>query len=220
MLMPELIHNSIQPLRPTDPVQVALDRFEDFRVAHLPVVDIDHYVGMVSEEQMLAADTNLTVGDVMGKMSHGPKFNPERHILDSLPLFALFRISLLPVVTEHGIYLGCLYANEILNHFGGIESFSIPGGVVVLNVNKSDYHLTELAHLVESDNAKILALFVQQSSDPNYLDITLRISKSDLTRLIETLKRYDYTVKHIFHESRFDEDMRGRYESFIKYLNI
>ena len=53
MLTIELINNNIPRLRLKDSVSKALRLISDFRVTHLPVVDDDKFLGLISEDDLL-----------------------------------------------------------------------------------------------------------------------------------------------------------------------
>ena len=56
MLTRELISNSIPYLHKSDKVYHALQLMNDYHVAHLPIVEEEKYLGIISEEQLLHSD--------------------------------------------------------------------------------------------------------------------------------------------------------------------
>jgi CBS domain-containing protein len=56
MLTRDLISNTIPYLHKDDTVYHALQLMNDYHVAHLPVVEDEHYLGIISEEQLLLSD--------------------------------------------------------------------------------------------------------------------------------------------------------------------
>ncbi|MFT6716742.1 MAG: acetoin utilization protein AcuB, partial [Saprospiraceae bacterium] len=95
-----------------------------------------------------------------------------------------------------------------------------PGGILVLEVKNRDYSLAQAAQIVESDNAKILSSYTYGNDNTLTLDLVLKINTKDLSTIISAFERYNYIVKNSYHESRFDEDMQGRYDQFMNYLNM
>jgi acetoin utilization protein AcuB len=57
MLTIELINNNIPRLQLQDSVSKALQLISDFRVTHLPVISEDIYLGLISEEDLLDAES-------------------------------------------------------------------------------------------------------------------------------------------------------------------
>ncbi len=58
------------------------------------------------------------------------------------------------------------------------------------------------------------------SSDSTKIEVTLKISEIDLSRIIRSVERYDMVVKASFQRSKDDDDLQFRYDALINYLNI
>ncbi|MDX5405306.1 MAG: CBS domain-containing protein [Bacteroidota bacterium] len=220
MLVTEYLRNDIRPLGPLDLVDEAHQTMDDYKVSHLPVVDNGHYLGMVTEDDLLNAESEkLSVKDGSTQLIR-TSIEPDRHIFDALSLFHIQHLSMLPVVDEKGGYHGYLYPEDIVDLLGGDLSFSGPGGIIVLEVNINDYHLSEVAQIVESNDAKILALYLSSVPDSTKLELTLRINNTDLSRILETFNRYNYTILASYHQSLHAMDLKDRFDAFMKYLNM
>ena len=61
MLTRDLISNSIPYLHQEDKVFHALQLMNDYHVAHLPVVENESYLGIISEEQLLQSDDDKQI---------------------------------------------------------------------------------------------------------------------------------------------------------------
>jgi hypothetical protein len=83
-----------------------------------------------------------------------------------------------------------------------------------------DYSLTEIARLVEENDAKILSASITSSVSQEYSEVTLKINRQDLSAIIQTFERYDYTIKASYQKQRFSDSLQNRYEELMKYLNI
>jgi hypothetical protein len=83
-----------------------------------------------------------------------------------------------------------------------------------------DYSLSEISQIVESNNGRILSLYVANSEDNQKLRVTLKINLTDLTSIMATFNRYNYTVvsSHMSDED-LDEFYQERFDVFLKYLN-
>ena len=64
MLTRDLISNSIPYLHKDDKVFHALQLMNDYHVAHLPVVEDNSYLGIVSEEQLLQSNDDHTINQL------------------------------------------------------------------------------------------------------------------------------------------------------------
>ena len=95
-----------------------------------------------------------------------------------------------------------------------------PGGIILLDINANDYSVSEISKIVESNEARILSLFVTSPKDTTELELTIKINKTDITSIIRGFERYGYTIKASFQEDdKLKEWYNNRYELFLKYLN-
>jgi hypothetical protein len=80
--------------------------------------------------------------------------------------------------------------------------------------------LSEIARIVESNDAKILSSYISSHIDSTKLEVTIKINRTDLSAIIQTFNRYNYTIKASFHQSEYVDDLKDRFDSFMSFLNI
>jgi hypothetical protein len=85
---------------------------------------------------------------------------------------------------------------------------------------RRDYSLSNISHLVEDENVKILSAFVTSAPNPEYIELTLKLDRTDLSRVISSLERHDYDVKETFGELERSDFLRERYDALMHYLNL
>jgi len=96
-----------------------------------------------------------------------------------------------------------------------------PGGVIVLELNVHDYSLAHIARIVEDNDAKIWSSHVTSITDSMKIDVTLKINRTDVTSIIQSFMRYDYTIKALYQSNNRNEDiLRNHYEQLMMYLNV
>ncbi|MCT4623004.1 MAG: CBS domain-containing protein [Schleiferiaceae bacterium] len=220
MIHPDLIKNDLSPVKSDDSVEFALGLLEDNKVYHLPVFDEDEYIGLVSEGDLLDAyDHSNSVKEGSSKLIR-VFISDDRHVFDAIKLFSEFKLSVLPVLDQDEKYLGYLSPYDIINGMGQMLSVESPGGILVLLLNDNDFYLSQIAQIVESNDAKILAFYITSQPNSTQLEVTLKINRTDLSPVIKSFSRYKYEVAAAYHQSNNDLDLQFRYENFIKYLNI
>lgn len=220
MIALQLLRNDIRPLKPEDKVYMAHELMDEHKVMHLPVLDGEEYLGLVSEGDLLdAQDEELSIKSGSSKLVRA--FVPaEKHLFDAINLFHEFKVSMLPVLDTDEHYMGYLYPQDIVSMMGGMLSSKIPGAILILEINQIDYQLSQIAQIVESNDAKVLAFYITSNPNSTVLEVTLRINRKDLTPIIQTFQRYDYTISASYHESEHAVDMKERFDNFMKYLNM
>ncbi|HHV85320.1 MAG TPA: hypothetical protein GXX42_05840, partial [Petrimonas sp.] len=68
--------------------------------------------------------------------------------------------------------------------------------LVVIEISLVDYTLTDIARIVESNNARIMNLFVLPVADGNTLIISIKLNLLDVSPVLMSLERFNYKVLH------------------------
>ena len=87
-------------------------------------------------------------------------------------------------------------------------------------MNVHDYSLTQIAQIIEGNDGKVLSCYLRPLTDSTKIEVTLKLNKEDLSAILQTFYRYNYTVKASYHQSEFSDDMKNRFDSFMNYINI
>lgn len=215
------ISNDIKPPSTDDIVADVLELMEEMKISHLPVVDEEHiYLGVISEENLLEVmDDNSQLNSCLRCLQ--PYSVPvETNVLEVVHVASEGSLSLVPIVDKDNRYRGYISVVELLQDMGNQLSFKEEGGVLVLKIPSMDYQLSQISQIVESEDARILGVWINSNKDLNSIDVALKINQKDLGRIIKSFERYSYTIKEVFHDSLFDDTAQQRYESLMKYLNI
>lgn len=221
MIARELISEVILPLQPSDIGSKGLHSMEVFRISHLPVVHQGDFLGLISDADIF--DRNMMDMPV-GEHSFKP-FSPFVYEFQSLyeviELVSRFNLTAVPVLSEDHKYLGIITMQQLIQSIGNMASMKQPGGIIVLEMNINDYSLAQIARIVEDNDAQILSSYITSPADSMNKEITLKINRTDLTSIIQTFLRFDYTVKASFKSSDRSEDLlRNNYDQFMMYLNV
>lgn len=220
MTAKDLITDEIPPLTHTDTGETALRWMEEFKVTHLPVLKNGNFVGLVSESDILdKMDLDKSL-DLLFDHLPRPYVLENAHIYEVLFRVSEQKISVVPVLEQDETYLGCTSIYKLVNMIANTGSIKEAGGIIILEVNRIDYSLAQIAQIVESNNAKILSSYITSSPDSTKLDVTLKINEIELDRIIRTFERYDYVIHASYQKSNFDDDLQTRYDSLLNYLNM
>jgi CBS domain-containing protein len=220
MLAVELISDTIPPVRTSATIQQVIDRMTEFKVRHLPVVNEDQFLGLVSEDDLIEpTDYNLPVGSLLLSLVN-PYVLESQHIYDVIRLFYEQQLSVVPVLDVKKNYLGLVSLNTMNEYFAKITSVSEPGGIIVLEISNRNNSLAHMAQIVESDNAQVLSSYIRSFPDSTRIEVTLKVNKQDISGIVASFLRYNYTVKATFNFTPIDDDSMNRYDSLMNYLNI
>ncbi|MFI5140769.1 MAG: CBS domain-containing protein [Bacteroidia bacterium] len=220
MLIADLITKDIPAIKDSDTVEQALHWMEEFKVTHLPVLHNKKLAGLVSEAELLDV-TNSKSKITANHFNYiKPQIHQTQHAFDALRLMSGLHLTLIPVLDEKENYLGNITQKSVLDRLAGLSAVMEQGGIIELELNKTDYSLTQIAGIVEGNDAKILSSYVTSLPDSTKIQVTLKINRDDLTRILQTFYRYNYDVKASYHQAGYEDDLKTRFNEFIKYLDI
>jgi len=99
-------------------------------------------------------------------------------------------------------------------------SVNNPGGIIIIELNVIDYSLTQISNIVESNDALIIASFVQTIPNSTRMQVVLKVNNSDIGKILQTFTRYEYNIVASFGEDMIDDILQDRYELLMRYLNM
>lgn len=221
MLAKDLISDLILPLRTSDTAATALSWMEELRVSHLPIVNNEVFLGLISDSDIYSInEPDTPLGNHQLSLTR-PYVSAFQHIFEVIRSISSQKLTLVPVLDEHNNYLGCITLARIIDAMAELAAVTQPGGIVVLELNAIDYSLHEISRIVESNDTRILSCYTRSTPDSNKMEVTLKLNKIDLSRVIQTFNRYDYIITASYSEENdYDDLLRDRFESLMSYLNI
>lgn len=93
--------------------------------------------------------------------------------------------------------------------------------IIILKLPFHDYLLTDIAHIVESNNAHVFALSVLPVSDGNTLLVSIKLNIADLTPVLRSFERFNYSViYHYTKEGEVSDTQKERLEELMYYLEM
>jgi len=221
MLAKDLISDVIPALRTSDSGQKALYWMDIFRISHLPIVNNVDFLGLISDKDIY--DHNMAEEPIGNhKLSlFSPFVTMDQHIYEVIELASELQLSVVPVLDAENQYQGVISLTDLLHYFTDVSALKQPGGIIVLELNANDYSLSEIAQIVESNNARILSVYITSPANSTKLEVTVKINHKDLTSIVQTFIRYNYIIKASFmDENDLNSLYENRYDLFMKYLNI
>lgn len=221
MLAKTLINETFTPLKTSDSGAVALGLMEEYRVSHLPIVNDIEFLGLISDTDIYNMNSfDDPIGNHPLSIT-GAYVMEDEHVYDVIKTFAEHQLTLLPVISDKNHYLGVITLQKLAGYLAAITAVDNPGGIIVLEVNEKDYSLSEIAQIVESNDAKVLSLYLNSVPDSTRLEITLKLNRIDIGPVLQTFNRYNYLVKASFSDKDvYNEGIQERFDSLMNYLNI
>lgn len=205
---------------PTDSVKSVLGKMAEFRLAQLPVIKDDLFLGLLTDEMLIEQpnlDRNVQQADLNYQQVH---VYDTQHIYDAVLFFRIHPLAIMPVLDHQHIYLGSVTPHDLLSALSQTMSLHQPGAIIVLEMGQHDNALSHIAHMVESDNAQVLNSYVRPFADSSRLEVTIKVNKSEISSIVAAFLRHDYLVKATYNDENNRDDSHDRYEQLMNYINM
>lgn len=220
MLTAELINNNIPRLQLQDSITKALRLISDFRVTHLPVVSEDKYLGLISEDDLL--DVEGEKGTIEFLQSHfiDCKVKENEHFLNAVKCSNEFDTTVVPVVNEEKELVGVITVTDLLKALGDFSGANEIGGIIVMEMERSQFAISEISRIVESNDATILHLNTTIQPETGLLTVSLHLNKKEIAAIVSAFERYDYDIIYYFGDEKFENEIHSNYRHLMSYLDI
>jgi acetoin utilization protein AcuB len=219
LIAKNLISNIIAPLHKSDTGEQALSIMNIYHVKHLPLVENHELICLVSEDELLSNDLDQNIGQY--KL---PIVNPfcyeNEHLFEIMQKMAMNKLTVLPVIDKHNKFLGLITMEDLLHFFGESYSFTEPGSIIILETDRKNYSLSEIARIAESEGILIFSSFITANLDSTILYVTLKLNTFDVSRLVNAFQRYDYKVSGTFTEEEYIDTLKERFDSLMNFLSV
>jgi signal-transduction protein with cAMP-binding, CBS, and nucleotidyltransferase domain len=216
----EIISEVIPPLVHTDSGEKALLWMDEFQINHLPVLKNGNFVGVLSESELLDQTDLEPHLDELFQHLPRPFVFADAHLFDILQHFSLFKLTALPVLDRQEQYLGVISSQDLLQLLAQSTGVKEMGSVLVLEMDANNYVLSQIAQIVESNQAKILNLFINTEPNSTKIRVSLKINQQNLSPIIRTFERYDYQVLASYQAENQQNELQERYDELMLYLNM
>ena len=212
------INNEIKPLKHTQTIANAQDLFLDIPYTHFPVTEEGIYMGCISKENAELLNSEALIND--SRFNFDRFFVRENMIwLDVLEIFAKNDSNIIPVLDTKNTYLGYYELEDVIRFLHETPFLKEEGGIIVVEKETDKFSMSQVAQIIESNNAKILGVFISNVVG-NKVEITIKISQSGINDIIQTFRRYEYEIISEHQEDSYLNSLKERSEYLDKYLNI
>lgn len=220
MLTRDLLSQSLPSLRLQDKIFQALQLMNDNHVTHLPIIDGEKYIGLVSEEDLLQSDNDHSTLEQLEQSFFTVSVKEDDHFLKAVQTAAENGLSVVPVINENNELAGTVAYNDLLRHASEFMSLHEPGGLIVLEIPSNQYSFNEISKLVETNDAQITQLNSSNNAETGMMQVTIRVNKPEISDIIATFQRYEYNVKYFFGEEQYANELRTNYDNLMHYLKM
>jgi CBS domain-containing protein len=216
----QLADNIFPPLHLQDTVATALQLMSDFKTSHLPVVSDEKYLGLIADEDLIDEENKNTTLEVFQTNLIPAAVNAGFHFLKASTIYNLYQTSVVPVISDNHELMGTISSGALITALGNLCGSSEFGAIVVLEVERPRYAISEINSIVESDGATIVHLNVSPVPISDLLEVTLQINKREIATIIASFTRYEYSVSYYSGEELFENEISTNYHNLMNYLAV
>lgn len=220
MIAPNMISDSIPPLHLDDTGEQAMMVMHEFNVSQIPVVDGNSYIGLVTMEDIINIKHLSNPLKNFTQTFRKPFVKDTAHIFEVMKAAIEFNVRVVPVINDDHRYLGLVSAESCLRAFATLNSVQDAGAIMELAVPVKDYQMSEVAKIVEDNQAEILCLYTNIDQQQQVVEITIKLNTTEVASIVASFERYEYEVKAVHNDTEYVEDMKDRYDGLMRYLNV
>lgn len=214
----EYINNDFKPFSSQETVADLQDFFADSTFSHFPVLDNGIYLGCISSVDAETFETKKKLADYRYALE-GFFVRNAMIWLDVLEVFARNNANLVPILDETNKYVGYYEITDVIKFLNETPFLKESGGIIVVEKTTNDYSMSQIAQIVESNNGKLLGLFVSEANAEK-VQVTVKITLGGMNEIIQTFRRYNYEIISEHQEDNYLNNLKERSEYLDKYLNM
>jgi acetoin utilization protein AcuB len=215
----DLISQTVLPVQTSDTGIEVLQQMKVYHLRHLPIVNHEQLLGVVSEDDVLIHDEDDAIGTYRLSFLRPFSFENE-HLFEVMTKMGRMQLTIIPVIDKKEKFLGVITMEDLLQYFANHFSFAEPGSILVIETSRKHYSLSEIARIAESDDIIILSSFVNAIPDSHRVFVTLKLNRQDIQSLKASLERFGYEISATFAEAEYHDGLKDRYDALMTYLNI
>jgi CBS-domain-containing membrane protein len=202
-----------------DQASHVLEVMNNHHVDMLPVLNGLQFLGMVAEENLVDVDGAAEMVTLQDQFSKSFVHSAD-HFLLALRFRAKHFSEAIPVLNERNEWKGMISMHKLLDQIGILTGVASPGSMIIMEVSRHDYALGEINRLVESNDAMIMQLNTIPDTHSEQMQIVLHINKEDLSDVVSTFQRHEYTVLYYYGEETYQNSLQSNLDHLLNYLNI
>ncbi|MCX6350368.1 MAG: CBS domain-containing protein [Bacteroidetes bacterium] len=220
MLASELVIEDFPTLSPADTIKTAGKIFIDNAIAHLAVVNSSNKIeGILPADVILTSSQKGTVADFHSDFIQAFVF-PDMHALDVFEIVARLELSILPAFDLDGNYIGTITTENLLQRLSTLYSFKQPGGIIEMTIGQNDLDVSNITHLVEDNNAKVILMYMDTDEVSGVTKLTMKLNTMDVERIVATLQRFNYKIDFYRPSDSQRDEQKERYAMMMKLFDL
>ena len=214
----EYINNDFKPIDIKETIEVVQDFFIEIAYSHFPVLENDIFIGCIAAEDVDTFEIQKKLSDYRYTVE-GFFVRASMSWLDVLEVFARNNSNIVPILDDTNKYIGYYEITDVVKFLNGTPFLKEVGGIIIVEKNSNEYSMSQITQIVESNNGKLLGLFISEATNDK-IQITIKITLGSMNEIIQSFRRYNYEIVSEHNEDNYLNILKERSEYLDKYLNM
>ena len=187
-------------------------------LSHVIIVQDNVYLGCISVHDLETLEVTSKIAD--HRYLFQPIYTtPSASWLVIMELFSKYDATICPLLSETNQYLGFYHRDDILDYLNQTPFLKEPGGTLIVQKAITDFSMSQVAQIVESNGAKLLGCLVE-NIELDQVQITLKISMGMMNEIIQTFRRYQYDIVSEHRDDAYLQNLKERSDYLDFYLKV
>lgn len=203
MLIKSVMKTEVLTVSPDVTIIKAWEILRDLGIRHLPVVEGNQLVGIVSDRNLLAASPamskiikdpallNRSVGEIMS--APVITVHPLDTIDDAASLMYKYKIGSLPVVSGEGI-VGIITESDLLRALTEMMGAQEPGSQLLIRMEDRPGILAEITQIFKRFEVNIISVLTIPNNVPETRDMAFKINTINPRKIVTALMEAGFEV--------------------------
>ena len=214
----EYVNNDFKPIDIKETIEVVQDFFVEIAYSHFPVLENDIFIGCIAAEDVETFEIQKKLSDYRYTVE-GFFVRTSMSWLDVLEVFARNNSNIVPILDDTNKYIGYYEITDVVKFLNGTPFLKEVGGIIIVEKNSNEYSMSQITQIVESNNGKLLGLFISEATNDK-IQITIKITLGSMNEIIQSFRRYNYEIVSEHNEDNYLNILKERSEYLDKYLNM
>ncbi len=204
MRVEDIMRRRVVTAAPSTTIQEALSLLRSNRIRHLPVVENDKLVGIVSDRDMRDAlpsclcehdDDDLVLQSPISEIMHRDVItaHPLDFIEDAANTVYEYKVGSLPVV-EADRLVGIVTESDILYRLVELFGVNKPSSHIEVEVDDVAGMLADVSQVFKEAHVNVISVIIYPSPNPGKKKLVYRVTTIDPRHLIELLEEKGFLV--------------------------
>src|SRR5690554_6573970 len=188
MLVTDYINKDFIPPKLKQDVSHGLNLLCEFSLTHIPVFEGLNFTGMISRETLEEHENESRLSELkeFGEFFY---LTENSSLLDAIQNFNNHNTNILVVRSAEMHYIGMLMMDDVFSALSTMPFISEPGSIMIVEVSQKQFSISEIAKISESNNARIIGLFVV-GYEGDKIQIALKLITENIASVGETFERF------------------------------